>query len=119
MVNLEPIAGLPQLDLDNLDLLNEKLNSGSVALTSNDDIRQLPTWLFGETPDELGALQNATACVVILVESKKHSSVTDAFYFYFYSYDQGPNITQVLHPLDGLLTDTEHGRHYGDHVGDW
>lgn len=45
MVHMEPIAGLPELDLDNLSLLNQGLGgSDQVALTANDDITQLPAW---------------------------------------------------------------------------
>ncbi|KAK1450195.1 hypothetical protein CMEL01_07531 [Colletotrichum melonis] len=114
---MEPIRGLPQLDLDNLAMLNGYWNNGPVSLTANGDITSLPTWLFGETPDETGKLHNATSCVVITVD--KGSGDLDAFYFYFYSYDQGANITQVLPPMNGLIEDTEHGMHFGDHVGDW
>lgn len=82
MVHTTPIAGLPELDLDNLALLNEGLGaSGQVALTANDDITKLPRWLFGEVPDASGRLQTATPCAVILVESEQDSSHTDAFYF--------------------------------------
>lgn len=115
-INQEPIPDLPELDLDNLAVLND-VDDGRVALTSNDDITALPSWLFGEAPDESGRVVDATPCVVILVE--KSPSDVDAFFFYFYSYDQGPNITQVLEPLDGLIEDTENGMHFGDHVGDW
>ncbi|KAF4777727.1 hypothetical protein HER10_EVM0006482 [Colletotrichum scovillei] len=117
MVHMEPIRGLPQLDLDNLAMLNDYWNNGPVSLTANGDITSLPTWLFGETPDESGKLHNATSCVVITVD--RGSGDLDAFYFYFYSYDQGANITQVLPPMNGLIEDTEHGMHFGDHVGDW
>ena len=34
-------------------------------------------------------------------------------------YDRGANITQVVEPLNRLIEDTEHGMHFGDHVGDW
>ncbi|KAK7447223.1 hypothetical protein Landi51_07098 [Colletotrichum acutatum] len=114
---MEPIRGLPQLDLDNLALLNDYWNNGPVSLTANGDITSLPAWLLGETPDESGKLHNATSCVVITVD--RGSEDLDAFYFYFYSYDQGANITQVLPPMNGLIEDTEHGMHFGDHVGDW
>lgn len=128
LVRREPIAGLPELDLDNLALLNEYGagpdgggggGSDPVALTANDDITKLPAWLFGETPDESGRVHNATPCVVILVESEKDSNVVDAFYFYFYSFDRGANLTQVLPPLYSLIDDTVHGMHFGNHVGDW
>lgn len=121
MAQMEPISGLPELDLDNLALLNKGPDSPAVALTANDDITALPAWLFGEKPDELGRLHNATSCVVILVEAADGSDDdVDAFYFYFYSYNRGANITQVLPPIKGLIEDgLEDGMHFGDHVGDW
>ncbi|KAL6857284.1 hypothetical protein J3F83DRAFT_364731 [Trichoderma novae-zelandiae] len=110
------IPDLPELDLDNLALLND-IGGGKVALTSNDDITTLPAWLYGSSPDDSGRIANATPCVVILVE--RNARNVDAFFFYFYSYDRGANITQVLEPLNRLIEDTEHGMHFGDHVGDW
>ncbi|KHN96685.1 vacuolar protein sorting-associated protein 62 [Metarhizium album ARSEF 1941] len=115
-VNQVPVSGLPHLHLNNLALLNN-VSSGQVALTSNDDVTALPDWLFGEPPDASGRIVNATPCVVILVEQSPRD--VDAFFFYFYSYDRGANITQVLEPLNRLIEDTEHGMHFGDHVGDW
>ncbi|PTB70116.1 hypothetical protein BBK36DRAFT_1173339 [Trichoderma citrinoviride] len=115
-VNQTAIPDLPELDLDNLALLND-IGGGKVALTSNDDITTLPAWLYGSSPDDSGRIANATPCVVILVEHNPRN--VDAFFFYFYSYDRGANITQVLEPLNRLIEDTEHGMHFGDHVGDW
>ena len=115
-VNQMPLSGLPELDLDNLAMLNE-ISSQEVALSAKDDPTTMPTWLLGETPDASGRIYNATPCVVVLVE--KSSREIDAFFFYFYSFDRGANITQVLEPLDRLIEDTEHGMHFGNHVGDW
>ncbi|KAM0251872.1 hypothetical protein ACHAQJ_007985 [Trichoderma viride] len=115
-VNQTSLLDLPQLDLNNLALLNN-ISSEKVALTSNDDVTTLPAWLFGQNPDESGRIANATPCVVILVEQSPRD--VDAFFFYFYSYDRGANITQVLEPLNRLIEDTEHGMHFGDHIGDW
>ncbi|KAF4978227.1 hypothetical protein FZEAL_5332 [Fusarium zealandicum] len=113
-----PIPGLPKLDLDNLDMLNG-INSSEgqpMALTSNDDVTDLPTWLLGETPDSLGRISNATPCVVIMIEQDHHD--VDVFFFYFYSYDRGGNISQVMQPLHSLAGGMADGMHYGDHVGD-
>ncbi|KAG6019414.1 hypothetical protein E4U40_007065, partial [Claviceps sp. LM458 group G5] len=100
-----PVPNLPSLTLDTLALLNG-LN-GTVALTSKDDVTTLPSWLMGDVPDETGRTANATACVVILVD--KGQDELDAFYFYFYSYDRGANLTQVVEPLNRLVEDTQHG----------
>lgn len=114
----DSIPDLPPLDLDNLELLNNVGNGTSrVALTSNDDVTTWPSWILGQTPDPSGKIANATACIVILVE--KSARDLDAFYFYFYSYDRGPNITQVMEPLNRLIEDDGGGMHFGDHVGDW
>lgn len=116
----EPISGLPELDLDNLALLNEKSDDDPVALTANDNVMDLPEWVLGETPDDSGRLQNSTSCVVIIVESEPDSDDVDAFFFYFYSYDRGPNMTQVLQPIKGLLDEKiRSDMNFGDHVGDW
>ncbi|KAJ3541102.1 hypothetical protein NM208_g4764 [Fusarium decemcellulare] len=113
-----PISDLPSLDLDNLGLLNDH-GGEAVALTSNDDPLSAPDWLLGEAPDAAGQIHNATPCAVILVE--KNEVELDAFYFYFYSFNEGPNITQVLEPLNHLVKGpkVEAGMHFGDHVGDW
>jgi hypothetical protein len=116
-LDFAPIDGLPLLDLDNLEKLNDY--GEDVALTSNDDVLDLPPWILGQLPDEAGRIHNSTPCVVILVEKTPRD--IDVFYFYFYSYDRGANISQVLEPLDSLfdLNDTQKAMHYGDHVGDW
>ncbi|KAJ4386785.1 hypothetical protein N0V93_009683 [Gnomoniopsis smithogilvyi] len=121
MINMEPLDGLPEITLENLALLNEKATgNGPVALTAKDDITAFPAWLYGETPGKTGKLENSTACVVILVESKHESSNLDAFYFYFYSYNRGVNITSVLPPIQGLLEGKlDREMYFGDHVGDW
>ncbi|KAG6287834.1 hypothetical protein E4U46_003790, partial [Claviceps purpurea] len=110
-INQVLVPNLPSLTLDNLALLNG-LN-GTVALTSKDDVTTLPSWLMGDVPDETGRTANATACVVILVD--KGRDEVDAFYFYFYSYDRGANLTQVVEPLNRLVEDTQHGVPFGDH----
>lgn len=113
----QPLAGLPSLDLDNLEILNGY--GDQVALTSNDDPSTYPAWIFGEAPDAAGQIHNATACVVILVP--KSELDVDAFYFYFYSYNEGPNITQVLEPLNRIVDADKAatGIHFGLHIGDW
>ncbi|KIW07471.1 uncharacterized protein PV09_01439 [Verruconis gallopava] len=116
-LDFEPLFGLPELGLDNLEILNQF--GHEVSLTSADDVTLMPEWIMGEVPDADGKLHRSTACCVILVE--KGPRDVDVFYFYFYSYDRGSNITQVLEPIDSLfdLTDEEKKMHFGDHVGDW
>lgn len=118
MVDWEPVPDLPDLDLDNLGILNEY--GDEVGLTADESaVLEHPDWLLGEKPDADGRVHNATPCAVILVE--KDERELDAFYFFFYSYDEGPNITQVLKPLDGLVSGERaaSGIHFGNHIGDW
>lgn len=105
-----------RIDLDNLDQLN-RFGGKKVALTSKDDVTKLPEWLYGEKPDADGKLHNATAAVVIVVERSPED--VDAFYFYFYSFDQGGNTTQVKEPIRSFFNGTQNGLNMGNHVGDW
>src|SRR5262249_46932018 len=122
-IDFERIAdALPLLDLDNLSLLNAYGKDGTdVFLTGVDDVTALPEWILGETPDADGILHNSTACAVVAVEHqiKNKQNVLDAFYFYFYSWNEGGDITQVVPPLDQLFPDSKPGDHYGNHLGDW
>ncbi|KAF2845704.1 hypothetical protein T440DRAFT_260367 [Plenodomus tracheiphilus IPT5] len=115
MVDGKPVSGSPELNLDNLASLNEL--GDQAYLTSKNDPTTEPAWLFGETPDSSGRISNAVPCCVILVQ--KGPRDLDAFFFYFYSYNRGANISQVLEPLDKLLGGDVTGMHFGDHVGDW
>ena len=137
LLGRDPVPDLPDgldgdgLTLDNLALLNA-FGGEHVALTTRgDDVSALPAWLLGEEPDAEGRVRGATPCVVVLVEKDGGGgsdgggggvvAVVDAFYFYFYSYDRGPNITQVLEPMASFIDDGSggEGMHFGDHVGDW
>ena len=123
-INFDHITDpLPLLDLDNLSLLNKYGNKGTeVFLTAVEDISTFPDWVLGETPDDDGALHNSTACAVVAVEHRiptQTDTVLDVFYFYFYSWNEGADITQVVPPLDQLFPDSKPGDHFGNHVGDW
>ncbi|KAL0767044.1 hypothetical protein CaCOL14_010615 [Colletotrichum acutatum] len=111
------IPDIPTLDLDNLETLNKF--GDEVALTSNDDPLSYPEWIHGATPDADGRISNATPCVVVLVEKGERD--LDAFYFYFYSFNEGMNISQVLEPFNRMVKGekAQSGMHFGDHVGDW
>ncbi|KAH6893365.1 vacuolar protein sorting-associated protein 62 [Thelonectria olida] len=119
MLDGKPIPNLPPLNLDNLEILNEY--GGRVALTSNDDPTKpdFPEWLLGEAPDETGKIHNSTPCVVILVD--RSPTDVDAFYFYFYAFNEGANITQVMEPFDRFIGGGKaaSGMHFGNHIGDW
>lgn len=116
MVDQNPISGLPELNLENLAVLND-VGGRDVAMTSRDNVTTLPSWFFGEAPDDSGRIHEATPCAVVLVETSPQD--VDAFYFYFYSYNRGANVSQVLEPVNRLLKTLEPGMNFGDHVGDW
>lgn len=101
--NFTHVKGAPNnLTLDNLHELNG-LGSGQTYLSSTGNVMDLPTFLDGKKPDPK-TLQttNATSCVIILAD--KGNGIVDAFYMYFYSFNQGPSAL---------------GHEVGDHLGDW
>jgi Vacuolar protein sorting-associated protein 62 len=89
------------LTLDNLDQLNA-LGGKDIWLTSHEGIQANPKWFFGVAPDDNHKTTGLTSCAIVTVD--KGNATVDAFYFYFYAYNQG---NQVL------------GMEFGDHVGDW
>jgi hypothetical protein len=94
------------LTLENLNSLNSAGNGGvDVYLTSKEGIQALPAWLDGVRPDTSHKTEGATSCTIITVD--KGSGGLDAFYFYFYAYNQGDWVLN-LPSLE-----------FGDHVGDW
>ncbi|KIW78091.1 hypothetical protein Z517_07924 [Fonsecaea pedrosoi CBS 271.37] len=101
------IAGAPTpLTLDNLNSLNNFASSGTdVYLTSNEGIEALPSWFRGVEPDASGSTGPSVASLIVTVS--KPNNILDAFYFYFYAYNQG-NWVLGLPALE-----------FGDHVGDW
>lgn len=117
------INGSSAWDLDNLGILNKFGGGGyNVSLTANDNVAAdpVPNWLLGTEPDQSaqGLTRNATPCVVVLLE-KTHRDL-DAFYFYFYSFNRGQNISQVREPVNRMVRlDGKEGTAFGNHVGDW
>lgn len=111
--NFTPISNVPSpLTLSNLDELNS-FEEGDVYLSSTIPAATLPQWLQGQMPS-LTTLQieKAINCVIVVVEkppvatepNSEEQSVTDVFYLYFYSFNDGPR---------GL------GHQVGNHIGDW
>jgi len=102
-LNFTAIEGAPDhLTLDNLNGLNE-LGGEDVCLTSTATLTVLPKYLHGHAPNK-NTLQteNAVSCVVALVN--KEEGILDAFYMYFYTFNEGPNAL---------------GHRVGNHLGDW
>lgn len=101
--NLPPNANLPELNLDNLDVLNNFANGGvDINLSSKDNIEANPSWLDGAPVMEDGSSGEAKTSVVIIAE--KDQGIIDAFYLTFYAYNWG-----------GIVL----GQNLGNHVGDW
>lgn len=92
--------------LDSLDDLN--LSNGTIFLSANSTITELPTWFYGQRPEFTGEVQNATSCAVVVVD--KGSGIEDAFYFYFYAYNEGNHVDP--------FGDLDLGG-FGDHLADW
>lgn len=102
----------PALTLENLDSLNvldppkDSNKKGDVGndiyLSADEDITKDPAWLNGVLPNAAGKTENAVSCCIIV--NDHGTGYVDAFYMYFYAYNQG----QVIF-----------GKELGDHLGDW
>lgn len=102
-VNFKDVTGIPKpLTLDNLDVLNSH-GGRNVWLTSRDDVTKDPAWLGGVAPNKQGKTEGAVSSVIVTVAHDDKKTL-DAFYLYFYSFNDGPSIF---------------GTHLGNHVGDW
>ncbi|KAH7317671.1 hypothetical protein BKA65DRAFT_541703 [Rhexocercosporidium sp. MPI-PUGE-AT-0058] len=103
-VNSTTIEDPPSpLTLENLDILNAYGNNGRhVYLTSNLDVTTMPVWLTGIVPDSTGETKEITSSAIIV--NNRGSGEVDAFYMYFYAYNQG---------------NTVFSQELGDHIGDW
>lgn len=94
--------GSDPLTLDNLDSLNS-LGGSKIYLTSTKDLTRIPKFLHGRPPQPRTLqTKRAKSCAVILAD--KGDGIEDAFYMYFYSFNQGPTLE---------------GHELGDHLGDW
>ncbi|EFR02498.1 vacuolar protein sorting protein 62 [Nannizzia gypsea CBS 118893] len=104
MINHVAIPNAPtDITLDNLDQLN-KLGGDKVCLTSKEGIQALPAWFRGVKPNKDGKTEGAVSSVIVVREHGDEGKTVDAFYFYFYAYNQGNTVL---------------GIEFGDHVGDW
>lgn len=103
-INLTTIKHPPApLTLHNLDILNAYGHNGrNVFLTSNIDVTTEPVWLTGIVPDSTGRTKNITSTAIIVTDYGAGN--VDAFYMYFYAYNQGNNVFF---------------KELGDHIGDW
>jgi len=102
-INFTDVKGAPEpLSLKNLNLLNG-LGGEKIFLTSKENVIQMPKFLVGQKPDtKTLQTKDAVSCVIITVD--KGNGTTDAFYMYFYTFNEGP--TALHHTV-------------GNHLGDW
>ncbi|KKK24202.1 hypothetical protein AOCH_000777, partial [Aspergillus ochraceoroseus] len=91
------------LTLDNLDQLNT-LGNTSVYLTSKEgiDAKPQPSWFQGAAMQENGQSEGAGSSIIVV--NDHGNGEVDAYYFYFYAYNQGNTVL---------------GMEFGDHAGDW
>lgn len=102
-MNFTPVKDAPEgLTLDNLNDLND-LGGDSIYLTSTTLLTNLPNYLHGQKPDKKTLqTENAVSCVIAL--ANKEDGILDAFYIYFYTFNDGPRAL---------------GHQVGNHLGDW
>ncbi|KAI9743060.1 MAG: Vacuolar protein sorting-associated protein 62 [Claussenomyces sp. TS43310] len=88
---------------ENVTLEDLNTFNSSVYLTSKDNTEDSPAWLLSafNTPDNVTGYSSAPATIIV---AEKDDGIVDVFYFYFYSYNEGPSVL---------------GLAYGNHVGDW
>lgn len=92
------------LVLDNLDSLNPLGGKyKDIYLTSTDSLFKYPDYIHGQIPDsETLQTDHAKSATVIVVD--KGQEVVDAFYMYFYTFNEGPSVFR---------------HRIGNHLGDW
>lgn len=100
-LNFTPID-TETLGLANLDTLND-LGGEQIYLTSNENLGKTPKYLHGQAPNQK-TLQTEKAVSTVIIVVEKGEGVVDAFYMYFYTFNQGPSV---------------YGHELGDHLGDW
>ena len=100
-MNFIPVD-VESLTLDNLDSLNEK-GGEEVYLSSNENLGTTPKYLHGQAPSK-ETLQTAKAVSTVVIVVDKGNGIVDAFYMYFYTFNQGPSV---------------YGHEIGNHLGDW
>lgn len=92
------------IKLDNLDQTNGFAASGGMNhfLSSIDVTTKNPPWTNGVKPDDNGKTSWVNGAAIIL--NDKGDGALDAFYFYFYAWNEGHNIYDY---------------DLGTHLGDW
>lgn len=104
-LNFTALADIPNpLSLNNLATLNT-LGGENIYLTSITPIESNPPFLFGRAPDSTGSTGSTGDAITSAIIVRDHGDgVVDAFYFYFWAYNEGGEYF---------------GFNIGNHVGDW
>jgi hypothetical protein len=100
-VNFVTVDAAP-LGLANLDILND-IATQEAYLTSTETLAEIPRYLHGQAPNKK-TLQTEKAVGSVIIVVEKGNGTVDAFYMYFYSFNQGPTV---------------YGHDIGNHLGDW
>ncbi|EKD21190.1 uncharacterized protein L3040_000771 [Drepanopeziza brunnea f. sp. 'multigermtubi'] len=102
-INSTAVSDAPKpLNLDNLNDLNT-LGGEKIFLTSTEGLVKYPGFLKGQSPDPKTLASTGAKSTVIIVADKGNGLV-DAFYMYFYTFNDGPSAL---------------GHQVGNHLGDW
>ena len=77
--------------------------SSETFLTCLDDFTKDPSWIFGNKPSfDTGYIKNSPSLLIVV---DKGNGWVDAFWFYFYAFNQGPFVMS--------------SGPWGSHLGDW
>jgi hypothetical protein len=93
-VDYERIDGAPCPQVDNLDLFNV----ANLYLTAKDDPTLDPDWLTSIYGKPIDDFSDSTSVIVTVDKSDitGEEGIVDAFYFYFYSFNQGNSVRMPL-----------------------
>lgn len=89
----------------NITMLGDLPKKASIFLTADEDFDKDPYWITGAKNKPslaTGEIKNAPATLIVV---DKGNGWVDAFWFYFYSFNEGPFVMG--------------SGPYGNHVGDW
>lgn len=99
-LDFTPLQASEHVELSNLSSLNRYDYAKNIYLTSKDNPEDKPAWLLSEKNIPVAGRSDAPAVLIVV---DKGDGIVDAFWFFFYSFNQG-NVVFFR---------------FGNHVGDW